>query len=385
MLFFSWIVCLLILGATLALGRRGRYGGVLAVQAAFFVGPPLCLMGIFTPVIWLTIALAILAIVASARSMQPQPFVRSAAVVTGITLLANMGYGLWRHQETIDRRREFAFEAIESRLPAALVPENSLGEGAGPEVLSRLEMQEHTVFQTDPYGEGRAQAIQRLHENTVQQFINSPGFGATRMSGWDQIRMRTDDPGPIPQPQLPPPQYIPDAALDGGLEADAVPSIFGRDALQGMHTLGVADFVNPSGFGYRDASGRVAGFESHRFSEIPTEKLTRTLPWTLARVELVSLLMSSEPRVYLSDHLPRMDELREAPTREPRDFEAAAVANLRRGDDLVTHQDGSQLFVVGSLRAGKQCLDCHQGRRGDLLGAFTYEFRLLQSAIDGGG
>src|SRR5690606_3610978 len=198
-------------------------------------------------------------------------------------------------------------------------------------------------------------------------------------------RMRTDDPGPIPQPELPPPRYIPDATGDGGPLAAAAGSIPGRDVLQRMHTVGVADFVNPRGFGYRDASGRVAGFESHRFSEWPTEKRTPTLPWTLTRVELVSLLKSAEPRVYVSEYLPRMDELRDAPTREPRDFEASAVASLRKGDDLVTHQDGSQLFVVGSLRAGKQCLDCHQGRRGDLLGAFSYEFRLLASAIDGGG
>jgi hypothetical protein len=78
-----------------------------------------------------------------------------------------------------------------------------------------------------------------------------------------------------------------------------------------------------------------------------------------------------------------MDELRDAPSRKPRAFEASAVTRLRNGEDLVTHQNSSQLFVVGSLRAGEQCLDCHQGRRGDLLGAFSYEFRFLPSAIDG--
>src|SRR5690606_30334785 len=105
-------------------------------------------------------------------------------------------------------------------------------------------------------------------------------------------RMRTDDPGPIPQPQLPPPRYIPDAGGDAGPLAAAAGSIPVREDLQRMHTIGVADFVNPRGFGYRDASGRVAGFESHRFSEVPTEKRTSIKPWTLARVELVSLLAS---------------------------------------------------------------------------------------------
>jgi hypothetical protein len=136
MLFAGWFLCLLLFGATLALGRRGSYGGVLAVQAAFFVGPALCLMGVLTPVIWLALSLAVLAVVAASRSMPPRSFVRYASVVTLITLLANLGYGVWRHQDTVDRRREFAFEAMETRLPPVRIAENSLGENVAPEVLS---------------------------------------------------------------------------------------------------------------------------------------------------------------------------------------------------------------------------------------------------------
>jgi len=377
MLLVGWFLCFLLFGVTLALGRRGRYGWVLAVQTAFFVGPPMCLMGIFTPVIWLAITLAILALVASSRSMPPRSFTRFATAVAVITLLANLGYEVWRHQETIDRRSELAFEEIEIRLPAATVAENSLGENAGSDVFVQLEAQELAIHRMDQTGEQRARAIRRLHENTVQQFINSPGFGAARMSGWDRYLLRTEDPGPIPQPESPPPPYIPDTTGDASSQVAAVPAIPVRDALVGMHTFGVADFVNPRGFGYRDASGRVAGFESHRFSELPTADRASLVPWQLARVELVSLLKSPEPRVYVSEHLPRMVELRDAPTRKPHPFEATAVTDLRQGEDLVTHQDGGQLFVVGALRAGERCLDCHQGSRGDLLGAFSYEFRLV--------
>jgi hypothetical protein len=28
--------------------------------------------------------------------------------------------------------------------------------------------------------------------------------------------------------------------------------------------------------------------------------------------------------------------------------------------------------MVGALRAARQCLECHEGRRGDLLGTFSY-------------
>ena len=38
---------------------------------------------------------------------------------------------------------------------------------------------------------------------------------------------------------------------------------------------------------------------------------------------------------------------------------------------MVTH-DGPAYRMLGSLRAAKQCLDCHTASRGDLLGAFSY-------------
>ena len=137
---------------------------------------------------------------------------------------------------------------------------------------------------------------------------------------------------------------------------------------------GIADFVNPEGFGYRNPQGQVAGFESHRFSQVPD--VGRPLGrWKLARVELVGLLKSPQPRVNESEHLPRMDELRSAATRPANPFESQAIDRLRKGEDLVTKQDGSQLFVIGSLRAMTKCVECHSGTRGDLLGAFSYEFR----------
>jgi hypothetical protein len=52
------------------------------------------------------------------------------------------------------------------------------------------------------------------------------------------------------------------------------------------------------------------------------------------------------------------------------------VTNLLRGQaDLATETSGDRIRVVDSLRASKQCLECHEVKRGDLLGAFSWELQ----------
>ena len=59
-------------------------------------------------------------------------------------------------------------------------------------------------------------------------------------------------------------------------------------------------------------------------------------------------------------------------TRPLDEFESAALPVLERGEDLVKEVKENELRVLGSIRAMKQCLTCHDVQRGDLLGAFTY-------------
>ena len=87
---------------------------------------------------------------------------------------------------------------------------------------------------------------------------------------------------------------------------------------------------------------------------------------------MVSLLKHDEPVTYVSNHLPRMDELRDAPTRPLSSFETNALACLRKGQDLQVESTADRIQVLGSIRAIRQCLACHEGQRGDLLGAFSY-------------
>ena len=60
-------------------------------------------------------------------------------------------------------------------------------------------------------------------------------------------------------------------------------------------------------------------------------------------------------------------------------FESAALARLRTQEDIVIDETPSRIRMVGSLRAGQTCIECHDVRRGELLGALTYEFAPLKT------
>ena len=94
--------------------------------------------------------------------------------------------------------------------------------------------------------------------------------------------------------------------------------------------------------------------------------------WRIQSLELISLLKHAEPVAYVSNHLPRMDELRDAPTRPLRPFEKQALAALYEGEELRTETTTNRISMLGAIRALKACLACHQVERGDLLGAFSY-------------
>ena len=142
-----------------------------------------------------------------------------------------------------------------------------------------------------------------------------------------------------------------------------------------------ANFVDPERIGYVRSRRAVTGFESHGFSKLPKElvKASRMTEdrgpskWRLSRLELVSLLRHAEPTVYAAASLPQMDQLGEVPTRSLSDFEKGALPKLVSEEDLVIEQQAARIQMLGSVRAGKSCLECHEGDRGKLLGAFSYE------------
>ena len=48
------------------------------------------------------------------------------------------------------------------------------------------------------------------------------------------------------------------------------------------------------------------------------------------------------------------------------------LEKLRGGEDLVVADAGVNLRMLGAIRSAEKCVDCHGGKRGDLLGAFSY-------------
>ena len=104
--------------------------------------------------------------------------------------------------------------------------------------------------------------------------------------------------------------------------------------------------------------------------------------WMLDFIELVSLDRFVKPVAYVEKELPSMDEIASGDlrTRPLGDFEINAIEKLREGAKLQTERRGHTLRMVGPILATNDCLTCHTGNAGDLLGAFTYQFTAAADA-----
>jgi hypothetical protein len=207
--------------------------------------------------------------------------------------------------------------------------------------------------------------LKKLHEGTVQLFIDSPGFGLSRVTGiWRpregnlQHRLRSND--PIPQPTKS--SFVGSARNE---PFEPKPSDENQDLL---HRLEIWEFANQDEYGYVKDLRHVAGFQSHRLTDPPGG----LGEWSVATIELVGLLLHSQPVAYVSPHLPNMEELRKAPTRPLDRFESAGLEAIKGGEDLFVGETPSGVRMLGAIRSAKHCLKCHEGNRGDLLGAFSY-------------
>jgi hypothetical protein len=74
-----------------------------------------------------------------------------------------------------------------------------------------------------------------------------------------------------------------------------------------------------------------------------------------------------------------MDKLAGVPHRALNQFEAGALPQLETAKDLVIEQQPKRIEMLGAVRAATNCLACHEGQRGELLGAFSYEITPLVS------
>ncbi|GAA5505867.1 hypothetical protein Rcae01_01316 [Novipirellula caenicola] len=116
----------------------------------------------------------------------------------------------------------------------------------------------------------------------------------------------------------------------------------------------------------------------HELQQISSHQIAAQSPkiWTLDFIELVSLHRFDEPVAYVEKELPSMNTIATGvlKTRPLNDFETNAINQLRMGAKLQTERSGHTLRMVGAILATNDCLACHPGNAGDLLGAFTYRF-----------
>ena len=281
-----------------------------------------------------------------------------ASALTVAACLLAWGFMTWRatdHWRKIDElRSEFPLVSIEDRSPE---PRESTP--FSDESLTKFE-QGTGIPSTS---RNRNWYWEQLHDDYAKSFAGTPGFGPSRMFTplWmkSQMRRNTELPDPVPQPGV-----LRDEIDPSG---DAVPDAKVRDFF-GFHAGSIGSFVNFKGFGYLKSRREVAGFTPHAFESEPKPQV----PYTLERLELVGLVRNPEPAVYVSEFLPRMAELGSLATRPADGFEAAGLLRLSGGEDLVANAVGPKVRLLGAIRNMTACVECHGGRRGDLLGAFSY-------------
>ncbi|HVK13273.1 MAG TPA: hypothetical protein VM597_31255 [Gemmataceae bacterium] len=355
MLYVSLVVSgLLLIAANLAVRGRHPVAGTIGACVIAVVGPAFLMLGlpaVLIQAVLLVAALPVLLVPGRGRRL----YVPASVLAT----LAAYGYTAWSVNERQERLREqFPVESMVDRLPT-----RSPTGKPSPADPDRLESHEQLIEkETGFLASMRDRTLERLHEDKVGQFVNSYGFGVGRMSGMGDYALRRGqrDGPPVPQPGLGPDRSPPDRW------EPVVGSHF-----DSLHEASVMDFVNPAGFGLVRDRTQVFGFQKHGFSKVPDPADA----WKVGTIDLVGLLLHPEPVAYVSANLPRMDELRDAPTRPLDPFEAEGLELLRGGEELFARGSDKRARMLGAVRSTKQCLACHGGDRGDLLGAFSYTLR----------
>jgi hypothetical protein len=256
-------------------------------------------------------------------------------------------------------RALYPYESMEDRLPLPKV--ESEGTALSPEASGRLSRVERDV--TGERHSYREFQLEMLHEETVSLFVNSPGFGIARMPIVDDWGL-ADKQGRRPVPSQPGPRLVSEWSPGEWKQ----PPVADLEPLGRMLDQSILSFADPQSYGYIKDRRHVAGFRPHAFDRVP-DPYDR---WEVKSLELMGLILHAEPTVYVSDRLPAMSALRGMQTRMPDRFEAFALQVLTRGDDVFVAPVGDGLRMLGAVRSANQCVACHGGGRGDLLGAFSY-------------
>ncbi|MFN0198195.1 MAG: hypothetical protein ACKVT0_15725 [Planctomycetaceae bacterium] len=366
----------------------------------------LILLTMFPPLIAAWFFAFLIAIACKTANVRWRNYVLCHALI--LVLLNSLGWSdvIKQIPEMQELKATYQPQAIDSRLPYETeipnVDDERTSTADAPDARSELLIQTESEVWSQPNWESKRRTrglstLMSLHQGTVSEFQVANGFGVGRMG---DIRPRKEfidlpSPGPVKQPEWTPPPYDPLAsppqelvfADESVIGAEHSNPLAQKNAIA-FHVDQIVNFANASGFGYVDRERRqMIGFQSHGFRTPPqwaSKDRDSKMSYDIARLELISLLKHTPPAAYLSDNLPSMDELKSdsAPTRKLDEFEQQAISRLEQGEDLIVAEDQLGLRMVGAIRAVDECLQCHRGREGKLLGGFTYRLKPAKSESD---
>ncbi len=342
------VVCLFVFGLP---------GAILVSYAGFFLA-------------LLLIALAALTVTIERRRLFIPLSLIATVVVFGIC-------GWLAYRPVLEAQREHPYVSLEGRLPTPNESKHCVAfpSKSTPQVIrleTTLDMEgadTREYYQDLTTSQQRTKFLKQLHEDTLSAFVNSPGFGVSRIPatfrGWS--------------PSVREEQTLPQTNVrlsEGWSSTTLTPlskplSKYQQRQLTELHFQSLMDFINPIGFGYIKDRKHVAGFRPHQFHKSPQFDHI----WKLEMIELVGLVVHKKPVAYVTKNLPKMDELREAPTRPLDKFERLGLKELAKGKELFVRDTTNGRRVLGAIRDAKQCTACHGAKRGDMLGAFSYTLR----------
>ena len=280
----------------------------------------------------------------------------SYAIVFGFWVWS-LGQLPWWIPQYAKWKQETPFESMEPRLPEpkpGSTPRNSQIEERAKSAQNYLYEEQREMYR-------RAKSIELLHTSSLSVLNQVAGFRHMHSTLLHPLTedIRPDAVQPIRQ-EL---DFVED-----GVDIGSNKSYIKTDDVTDMNARSTADFANQIGFGLVRSRSEVAGFRPHRFSKWPDAPKR----WDIKRIDLVGLLLHEQPVVYVGNHLPRMADVGKLATRSLGAFENDGLAAIRKGEELYIRGDQDKLRVIGAMRNFDQCIKCHGGQPGDLLGAFSY-------------
>jgi hypothetical protein len=137
------------------------------------------------------------------------------------------------------------------------------------------------------------------------------------------------------------------------------------------HERAVRSFVKSEGFGI----SRLRRKDLWNEHSVLFEN-ARCMPWA---INLIGLTADNGKRYFENARPPKKKEIPTAAHRELAEIELAAVETIQSRDTPFAklpaskeYQDLRLIRVIAPIRALQDCLECHTGKVGDVLGAFDY-------------